>query len=80
MYISVLSFCFVFYIKYFLAPRRAKIYWLLLILLIILVLLMLLCVIILFARHRGQKYPVAEKERLHGREAKDRTFDEYGRM
>lgn len=66
-----------------LAPKRVKIYWLLLILLIMLILFMLLCVIILLARHRSQKYPVAEKERLHGRESvliKDKTFNDYGKM
>ncbi|KAI1726468.1 fibronectin type III domain-containing protein [Ditylenchus destructor] len=65
------------------SPKRAKLYWILVILLIILLLLVLCCFIYLLARHRGQKYPVAEKERLHGREPilpKDRAFDEYGRI
>lgn len=65
------------------SPKRAKFYWLLLILLIILLLIVCLCCIYFLVRHCGQKYPVAEKERLHGREPilpKDRAFDEYGKL
>jgi len=64
------------------SPRRARLYWILILLLIVLLLLVLCCFIYLLIRQRGHKYPVAEKERLHGREPilpKDRAFDEYGR-
>jgi neuronal cell adhesion protein len=62
------------------SPRSARLYWIIVILLIILLLLVILCVICLLTRHRGQKYPVSEKERLQSREPilpKDRAFDDY---
>lgn len=64
------------------SPMRAKLWWIIIFLIIILLLLLLLCLICLCTRRRGQKYLVAEQERLQGREPilpKDRTFEDYAK-
>jgi hypothetical protein len=51
-------------------------------LLIVLLLLLFICIACFLIYQRGRKYPVAEKERLHGREPmlpKDRQFEEFGK-
>ncbi|KAL3085546.1 hypothetical protein niasHT_037287 [Heterodera trifolii] len=64
------------------SPRRATLYWVLAVLLILLLLLFCVCVACCLVYQRGRKYPVAEKERLHGREPmlpKERQFEEFGK-